>query len=91
MNQEMSREVGRLNSLISQFFIEKKNFFSSFCSCDFFKEKPRKMTFACCTNYLNKENSDNVKVFSGLVIYYILYSGKTYFYRKNSSLENLTI
>ena len=26
------------------------------------------MILACCTNYLNKENSDSVKVFSGLVI-----------------------
>ena len=26
------------------------------------------MTLARCTNYLNKENSDSVKVFSGLVI-----------------------
>ena len=26
------------------------------------------MLFARCTNYLNKENSDTVKVFSGLVM-----------------------
>ena len=26
------------------------------------------MLLAHCTNYLNKENSDSVKVFSGLVI-----------------------
>ena len=26
------------------------------------------MIFACCNNYLNKENSDSMKVFSRLVI-----------------------
>ena len=58
MNQEMSREVGRLNSLVSHFFIEKMFVFFSFCLCNFFKKNSRKMIFVCGTNYLNKENSD---------------------------------
>ena len=65
--QEMSREVGCLNSLVSHFFIEKC-FFSVFASFKVnFKKKSRKILLARCTNYLNKENSDSVKVFSGLV------------------------
>ena len=65
----MSREDSFLNSLVSHFFIEKM-LFSSFASfkAKFFLKKYQNMLFARCSNYLNKENSDSMKVFSGLAI-----------------------
>ena len=53
----MNQELGELNSLVSHFFKENKN-----------KNKNESCYFARWNNYLNKENSDSVKVSSGLVI-----------------------
>ena len=47
-------------------FQEKKSILRSYSKV-FFEEKSQNMLFARCANYLNKENSDSVKVFSGLV------------------------
>ena len=63
MSQGMNQEVGFLNSLAPYIF-------SVFAPLKetFFWKKSQKMLFAHFTNYLNKENNHNVKVFSGLVM-----------------------
>ena len=57
----MNQELGELNSLVSHFFKENKNKNKN-------KNKNESCYFARWNNYLNKENSDSVKVSSGLVI-----------------------
>ena len=48
--------------------VRKIPFCSSFKRKVFLKKGSKKMLFARCTNYLNRENSDSVKAISGLVI-----------------------
>ena len=70
MNQGMS-PGSWLSQFISILLIHRKNIFSvitSFKVKCFLKKKSQKMLFTLCIKYLNKENRDSVKVFSGLVI-----------------------
>ena len=58
MNQKMSQEVGCLNSLVSHFFLEKKNAFSVFA---YFKNPKN----AICLLYdlFKQENSECKSIF----------------------------
>ena len=71
-----------LSQFISVSFFHRKNVFFSFCffqSKVFSKKKNQNMLFARCSNDLNKENSDSMKVFSGLVITFYRISSEVKF------------